>query len=169
MDAHIRRVRSGEWSDLRSMRLRALAEAPTAFGSTLGQEQGFADDLWRERCLGSSSGCDRATFIAEREGNWIGMVTGLAGQQGQAQKSVLLVGMFVTAPSRREGIGVALVDELSSWARDCGASQIALWVTSDNDPAVALYQRCGYRLTGVSKPHTHALGLTEREMVQRPL
>jgi GNAT superfamily N-acetyltransferase len=167
MNTQIRRIRADEWSEMRSLRLHALADAPTAYGSTLALEQSYSEEVWRERSLGTSSGCERATFVAERDGTWIGMVTGLANQQGETKQSTLLVAMFVATFARREGTGVALVDALTSWARDCGASQIALWVTSDNNPAVSLYQRCGFRLTGVSKSHAHAPGLTEREMVRR--
>jgi len=166
-DPQIRRIRADEWLAMRSLRLHALADAPTAYGSTLAQEQSYSEEVWRERSLGTSSGCERATFVAERDGIWIGMVTGLANQQGETRESTLLVAMFVATSARREGIGVALVDALTSWARDCGANQIALWVTSDNDPAVSLYRRCGFRFTGVSKSHAHAPGLTEREMVRR--
>lgn len=166
-DTQIRRIRADEWLKMRSLRLHALANAPTAYGSTLAHEQSYSEEVWRERSLGTSSGCERATFVAERDGVWIGMVTGLANQQGETTQTTLLVAMYVAASARRKGIGVALVDALTSWAQDCGAKQIALWVTSDNDPAASLYQRCGFGFTGVTKPHTHAPGLAEREMVRR--
>ena len=166
-DTQIRRIRADEWSEMRSLRLHALANAPTAYGSTLAHEQSYSEKVWRERSLGASSGCERATFVAERDGAWIGVVTGLANQQGETKQSTLLVAMFVAASARRKGIGVALVDALTSWARNCGADQITLWVTSDNDPAISLYQQCGFAFTGVTKPHAHAPGLTEREMVRQ--
>jgi GNAT superfamily N-acetyltransferase len=166
-NAQIRRIRADERLQLRSLRLHALADAPTAYGSTLAREQSYSEEVWRERSLGASSGCERATFVAERDGVWIGMVTGLANQQAETKPSTLLVAMFVTTSARHQGIGVALVDALTSWARNCHANQITLWVTSDNNPAISLYQRCGFRFTGVSKPHAHTPGLTEREMVRR--
>jgi GNAT superfamily N-acetyltransferase len=137
-DTQIRRIRTDEWLEMRSLRLHALADAPTAYGSTLAQEQSYSEEIWRERSLGTASGCERATFIAERDGIWIGMVTGLANQQELTKQSTLLVAMFVATSVRRKGIGVALVDALTSWARDCGANQIVLWVASDNNPAVSL-------------------------------
>lgn len=72
MIPQIRRVRPDEWREVRSLRLRALREVPTAYGSTLAEEQAFSDAMWRERTLGASSGCERATFIAESEGVWLG-------------------------------------------------------------------------------------------------
>lgn len=167
MVPQIRRIRADEWREMRSLRLRALAEVPTAYGSTLAQEQAYSDDVWRERTLGASSGYDRATFIAECEGMWLATVTGLAKQFGLANGVPLLVAMFVAASARRQGIGVGLVDTVSSWTRECGANQLALWVESGNGPAVALYQRCDFRFTGEEQPLAHTPTLIERQMVRQ--
>jgi hypothetical protein len=78
-----------------------------AFGSTLAHEQGFADDVWRERAVGASVGCDRATFIAERDNQWVGLATGLARQDDPENAGPLLVGMFVDGTARRLGVGGA--------------------------------------------------------------
>ena len=74
----IRRIRADEGLRLREVRLRALAEAPLAFGSTLAREQTFPESAWHERAAGGASGSDRATFIAEGAGRWVGMATGVA-------------------------------------------------------------------------------------------
>ena len=74
----VRRVQAEEWERLRAIRLRALADAPMAFGSTLSREAAFPEHVWQERAEGGASGADRATFIAERDGEWIGLATGLA-------------------------------------------------------------------------------------------
>lgn len=166
MIPQIRRVRPDEWRQVRSLRLRALREVPTAYGSTLAEEQAFSDAMWRERTLGASSGCERATFVAESEGVWLGTVTGLAKQFGLAGGVPLLVAMFVAASARQQRIGVGLVDTLSSWARECGASRLALWVESSNEPAIALYQRCGFHFSGEVQPLAHTPSLTERQMVR---
>ena len=167
MDIQVRRIRDDEWRDLRALRLRALAQAPTAFGSTLAVEQAHSDEVWQERALGAAAGCDRATFVAERDGVWTGTVTGLANRFTTANGIPLLVAMFVVASERRRGIGGALVDTVSSWARICGADRIALWVASDNASAAALYERCEFRNTGSVRPHSHAPGLVELEMLRR--
>src|SRR5437879_1138270 len=100
MTPHIRRIRADEGLRLRALRVHALAEAPTAFGSTLAYEQGFPDDVWRERAIGASVGCDRATFIAEHDRQWVGLVTGLARQDDQENAGPLLVSMFVDSRAR---------------------------------------------------------------------
>jgi GNAT superfamily N-acetyltransferase len=162
----IRRIRADEGPRLRALRLRALAETPLAFGSTLAREQGFADALWQERASGASAGCERATFVAERDGQWLGLATGLASPDDGHSTGPLLVGMFVDASVRRLGAGAALVEAVAAWARACGASQLALWFTAGNEPAERLYRRCGFRPTGVTRPLAHTPGLVERQMVR---
>ena len=151
---------------MRALRIRALAEAPMAFGSTLAREQGFADDVWRERAVGASVGCDGATFIAERDNEWVGLATGLAREDDPEPAGPLLIGMFVDGTARRLGVGSALIEAVAAWARACGAARLALWVTSGNDPAVALYQQCGFRPTGVTRPLAHTPSLAECEMIR---
>ena len=123
----IRRIRADEWFELRSLRLHALADAPTAYASTLAREQSFSEEVWRERSLGASSGCERATFVAERDGIWIGMVTGLANQQRETKQSTLLVAMFVATSARREGIG-----------------SVVGYILSDNVPMLRVCKRLGF-------------------------
>ena len=166
MTPHIRRIRADEGPLLRALRLRALGDAPMAFGSTLAHEQGYPADLWRERAVDASGGCDRATFIAEHEGHWVGLATGLARSEDPQHPGPLLVGMFVDSTVRRLGVGVALVEAVSGWAQACGASRLTLWVTSGNDPAVALYHRCGFRLTGITRPLAHTPTRAECEMIR---
>jgi GNAT superfamily N-acetyltransferase len=166
MKPRIRRIRADEGSRLRALRLRALAEAPLAYGSTLAREQDYPDDLWRERALDASAGCDGATFIAERDGQWLGLATGFARADEPESAGSLLVGMFVDGTARRLGVGVELVEAVASWARACGSARLALWVTSGNEPATALYGRCGFRPTGATRPLSHAPALAECEMIR---
>jgi len=45
----VRQIRANEGLKLRAVRLRALADAPTAFGSTLAQEEKFPERVWHAR------------------------------------------------------------------------------------------------------------------------
>ena len=167
MSPTIRRIRADEGASLRALRLRALADAPMAFGSTLAREQAFTDDVWRERAAHGASGADRVTFVADDGGRWLGIATGLARDPDVPDDPrPVLVGMFVAPEARGHGVGAALVDAVVGWARARRASGLTLWVTATNTPAVALYDRCGFRRTGEQKPLGHSPAVDEIQMAR---
>ncbi|MGI9523587.1 MAG: GNAT family N-acetyltransferase [Hyphomicrobiaceae bacterium] len=167
MKHEIRRIHANDWQELRSLRLSALAETPTAYGSSLARELEFTNNVWRERAHGAASGCTRATFIAEDKRGWIGIATGLSEVFSEEEVVPLLVSMHVAPSARRKGIGMALIGAVTSWARSCGAGRIALWVTSDNQSAITLYRRCAFCFTGKVRTHSRCTDLVEEEMVQK--
>ena len=59
--------------------------------------------------------------------------------------------VLVRPPARRRGIGSALMETVLAWAGDLGAKEIWLEVRKSNVPAVRLYERCGFAITG-SRP-----------------
>jgi GNAT superfamily N-acetyltransferase len=140
-----------------------------AFGSTLAREEAFTDDVWHGRAAGAASGAERVTFIAERDGQWIGLASGLAADPDEPEPDnaePLLVGMFVESADRGRGVGVALVGAVVAWARTRGATSLYLWVTATNDSAIGLYDKCGFRRTGEQKPLEHSPSLSEVRMVR---
>lgn len=167
MTPAIRRIRPGEGPSLRAFRLRALADAPMAFGSSLAREEAFTDDVWRERAARGASGADNVTFVAERDGRWLGIATGLARDSDVPDDPrPELVAMFVCPEARGGGVAQALVDAVVGWARERKADGLTLWVTAANTAAVALYARCGFRRTGESKPLDHSPAVETIRMVR---
>ena len=169
MKATIRRIRRDEGLRLRALRLSALADAPMAFGSTLAREEGFPAHVWHERAEGGATGTDGVTFVAERDGEWIGLATGLAHDpDDRSDPHPVLVGMFVAPAVRGRGVGVALVEAVVAWARERRATALTLWVTTTNSSAIALYSKCGFHRTGLTKPLVHSPSVANFQMA-RPL
>lgn len=139
----IERLAASDWARLRAVRLRALADAPDAFGTTLAQDEGRPLEEWAAR-LADQQG---ATFAASADGADIGVVTGhtLAADGNFAG----LFGMWVAPSHRRLGVAGALVDAVVGWARDRRCSRLLLDVADANSGAVALYEKKGFRPTGV--------------------
>jgi len=170
MTPTIRRIHRHEGPSLRAFRLRALADSPLAFGSTLAREEAFTDDVWRQRAERGASGADNVTFVAEQDRGWLGIATGLASDPDVPDDPrPELVGMFVRPEARGLGIGAALVNAVVDWARKRQATALCLWVTASNAPAVALYEKCGFRRTGESKPLAHSPALALFRMVRDPV
>lgn len=158
--ATIVRATEQDWERVREIRLRALADAPSAFGSTFEMEREKPAPFWHER-LSQANG---ATFVAVDEGRSVGLVSVFSEEVGQAH----LVSMWVSPEARREGIGRALVDVVIDWARRNNAETVELWVTETNDPARRLYERCGFAFTGGRQPLPSDPTLDELEM-RRPV
>jgi GNAT superfamily N-acetyltransferase len=166
----IRRIRPDEGACLRALRLRALAEAPLAFGSTLTREAAFTDDAWNERARRGASGAEGITFVAELEGRWVGIATGLSNDpDAPDDPRPVLVGMFVGPEARGRGIGADLVNAVVDWARQRRAEGLCLWVTSTNAPAIAMYVRCGFQDSGARRPLPHTPTVDMLRMTREPL
>jgi len=163
----IRRIRPDEWASLRALRLRALTDAPLAFGSTLARESTFADDAWHDRARRGASGTDGVTFVAELDGRWMGIASGLPNDSDAPDDPrAVLVGMFVVPEARGRGVGVALVEAVVGWARERGADGLGLWVTATNETAIALYTRCGFRRGSERRPLPHTPAFEMLRMVR---
>ena len=167
MNPELRRIRSDDGLKLRSLRLCVLADVPMAFASTLAREESSPENVWHERAASGASGADRVTLIAERDGKWVGLASGIASDPiNPTDPDPFLVGMFVDSTERRHGLGAALVEAVVAWARLRGAARIYLWVTSTNTPAIALYSKCGFQRTGDTQQLAHSPSVTEFQMVR---
>ena len=165
-DWQVRRIKVDEGLRLRALRLQALADAPTAFGSTHAREEKFAEDVWHRRAADGAAGLASVTIVAEQADRLVGMASGLATDATEANViGPVLVGMFVDRSVRRLGIGEALIESVKTWARSRGHVSLHLWAVSSNAPALALYRRCGFRDNGVTRPLSHTPGLSELQML----
>ncbi|TDD08732.1 GNAT family N-acetyltransferase [Nonomuraea deserti] len=129
----------GEADRLRSVRLRALQDAPDAFGSSYGREVAFPPEKWAER----SSDPGSRWWVAESGGADVGLVCVLLEDSGAH-----LLSMWVAPEARGGGVGSRLVDTAVEWARSTGAEEIGLWAVDRNHTARALYARKGFTPSG---------------------
>jgi ribosomal protein S18 acetylase RimI-like enzyme len=60
--------------------------------------------------------------------------------------------MWTAPEARRHRIASALVDAVVEFAAGAGAERMELWVTRGNEPALRLYERCGFTLTSDHQP-----------------
>jgi GNAT superfamily N-acetyltransferase len=128
----IRRIRPGDSGRYRDIRLKALQDAPYAFGSTYEVEATRRDDEWADRVASAAAGAQRAMFLAFHDGSCVGLAGGVEDDLGADRQ---LVSMWVAPTHRGTGIAAGLVEAVLAWARDGGARTVALWVTRGNDRA----------------------------------
>jgi GNAT superfamily N-acetyltransferase len=142
----VREVVAADWQALRDIRLEALREAPDAFGSTYARESVFAEADWPRRI---SRGGNFLGYLPEATGSGpAGLIGGYVEEPGMVE----LVSMYVRPRARGRGVGEALIATVIDWAAARNATSVHLWVTETNKPALLLYERCGFTLTGERQP-----------------
>src|SRR4051794_28276446 len=146
----VRRVETSDGELLKRVRLAALRDTPSAFGSTYDAELRLSDADWDQRARAGSDGSQRVTFFAEAGGTIVGVIGAFRAEP--AAERVDLVSMWVAPDARRRGIARELVAAVVDWATTTSASQVALWVTRGNEPAASLYAAMGFEATGNTQP-----------------
>ena len=76
-----------------------------------------------------------------------------------------LYSMWVAPTMRGQGLGEALIEAVKAWAVQAGYPALGLGVTTTNAPAIALYERAGFRDNGDRYPLREGTGLTIQIMV----
>jgi ribosomal protein S18 acetylase RimI-like enzyme len=80
--------------------------------------------------------------------------------------------MWVAPEGRGSGAGSGLVEAVVGWAAQNGATCLRTSVTLGNDPATRLYERTGFRDTGLREPLGHSdaeVAVLERLLVDPPM
>ena len=144
----VRALGPDDASLLRALRLRALQDAPAAFWATYEEEAAFEPERWVERLRTAT------TFVAERDGVPIGMVT--ARPPLDDDPAVALVGMWVDPAARGAAAADLLIAAVIEQARAIGAPRVVLHVVGTNDRADRVYRRNGFSPTG----HTYVMDRT---------
>lgn len=146
MGIEVRRINPDDGELLAVVRLAALLDAPSAFGSTHEGESRNSEARWAELAAARSVGQDHCTFFAFDGDRVVGLV---GGHRDGAVGEIELVSMWADPNARGRGIGVLLVAAVVDWAAD---DVVNLWVTRGNDAALRLYGRCGFVETGDHQP-----------------
>jgi len=144
-----------------SVRLKALRESPSAFGSTYNREAAFPEEEWLAR-LERWDGEKGVGFLA-MDGD---VGCGIAGALLDLEDTTLaqLVSMWTAPTHRRHGVGKLLVDAVVDWARSRKIRTLTLMVVSTNGPAIRFYEQLGFAKTGRTEPYPNDLALVEYEM-----
>jgi GNAT superfamily N-acetyltransferase len=144
----IRAVVAADADRLRQLRLRALADAPYAFGSSLEAELAYPESEWLELARRSERADEIAVFVAVDGEHWVGMA---GGQWSDREEGVAgLWGMWVDPTARGHGLGARLVAAVHEWAAGHGAGVLRLGAVSGEGDPTRFYERLGFQDTGES-------------------
>ena len=164
MQFTIRGVRAEDWPLAKELRLAALRDpvAPIAFLETYEQAAAQPDEFWQGRSAGAAEGKTVRQFIGEDPaGRWLGSVTVLVEPAGVEDyfghtpdvTQTHVVGVFVRPEARGTGLAAALFETALAWSwelSDPRVERARLYVHEDNARAQALYEKAGFKRTGVT-------------------
>ncbi|WP_436493871.1 N-acetyltransferase family protein [Actinokineospora sp. HUAS TT18] len=153
MGMETRQLTADDWAELRAVRLEALADTPSAFGSTLARELAFDEERWRGWPV------KHGLFMTWVDGEPVAIAGGIPEPGG-----VELVAVWASPASRGTGAGAAVVQAVIDWARDREAKRVTAWAVEDNERALRFYRKLGFTLTGRDDVHPHDARLRELEM-----
>jgi GNAT superfamily N-acetyltransferase len=158
----VRETIDRDWQALRDIRLEALRNEPTAFATAYQEEAARGEEHWHRRIARGGTFLAYVPEVSSTE------PAGLTGGYLIEPGTVELISMYVRSRARGHGVGEALVAAVIGWAAARKAASVHLWVTETNSPARALYERCGFALTGERQPLPSDPGIAEVAMA-RPL
>lgn len=151
-----------DWPVYRDIRLRALADAPDAFCSTLAEEQVRGADEWAGRLARAAvSGIDQP-LVVQLDGKPVGMAWAKVDADDSAVVNVFQ--MWVAPEARGRKVACALLMEAIAWARSRQARALQLGVMPGNTAALKLYEKIGFRYSATGEVMRAGVPLVEQIM-----
>jgi len=157
----LERITSQNAMVFKVVRLCALQDTPSAFGSTYARECQFADAEWVKRA-GNMNGDSSIGFLAVDAGVACAIAACFLDQADATQGH--LISMWTAPTHRQRGVGRLLVNEILGWARQREVRTLRLMVVCNNERAIKFYERLGFMRTGRTEPYPNDPALIEYEM-----
>lgn len=142
---NIRSFQAQDAETVRSLFAQGLMEFAQGFEREVGGyvQESLKDDL---SDITASYMDDPANhfWVADDDG----VVKGMVGVQRRSDEEAELRRMSVASTARRQGVGLMLLETVEAFCRDRGHQRIQLTTVSLLEPAIAMYRRFGFQLTG---------------------
>jgi ribosomal protein S18 acetylase RimI-like enzyme len=141
----IRRLGLRDAADYRTLRLRSFMEHPEAFTTSY-------DELGRESLEDTEERLRTphmkfwGAFNDEKLFGYVGLDR---ETRQKCRHKARLIGMYVERESAGRGAGRMLVETLLREGREEGIELVVLTVTEGDNPAVRLYEHCGFQSFGI--------------------
>ncbi|WP_280442745.1 GNAT family N-acetyltransferase [Nocardia brasiliensis] len=129
-----------DWAVRRDLALRAIADAPSRWQTTLAEAAARSEQEWRDKITGRTS-----SFAAFRDGKPVGDLNAAPSDRPGVQE---IGGVWVVPEARGTGVGDQLMQTQLQWLIEHGYRQAVLWAHEDNTPMLHLAERHGFTRTG---------------------
>jgi len=137
------------WEEYRALRLQALRQDASSFGSSYEENVDHPEDFWRGRLEEAQRKVETVTLFAEVDGRLVGMLGAHRALRLKTRHVATVYGVYVDPAVRGQGVGrqlmQALLDEIG---RIPEIEKLELTVNTENPAALALYRRFGFEVAG---------------------
>ncbi|MBN2497673.1 MAG: GNAT family N-acetyltransferase [Deltaproteobacteria bacterium] len=128
---------------VKSLRLRALADAPYAFEESLEKARAMPEAAWQRRLQANVAGEESFCALAFDGDSAVGMAVGFFEQSGS--KHACVAALWVAPEHRRSGLATALLGAVERWARAAGAVFLRAQVKAGNPIARRFFEAAAFR------------------------
>lgn len=139
-------LRRDHAAEYQALRLYALQESPSAFGSRYADEAGRPVEVVAERM---ADPLNHIFGAFDGDGRLIAQITLRRQERPQNAHKADIFGMYIHPEHRRRGLGRALLQEALERAGRLGLRRVNLSVNNDNLAAVRLYETVGFERYGL--------------------
>jgi ribosomal protein S18 acetylase RimI-like enzyme len=141
-------LQSSDAPQYRKLMLEAYELAADAFTTTAEEQASEPDTFWVKR-IASPTGLSAAFGVFDGV-DLVGTVALEFSAKPKTKHKALVIGMYVAPAARGKGVGRALIDAATEYARNReGVLLLTLTATEGNDSAINLYRAAGFEVFGV--------------------
>ena len=152
MDITISKLNIDEWPKYKALRLEALKNEPSSFGSSYEDNLKSPDDLWREQLQKSHNGEGGVMFFAKKGDKLVGMIGAFWQDKEKTRHIGNIFGVYVSSDYRGKGIGKQLMEVILNYLDAMPQiEKIKLGVVTRQIPALKMYEKYGFKHIGKLK------------------
>jgi len=140
----VKKIEKDDFEIYKSLRIRALTEAPYAFGETLDNARIKPIDWYRSEAIRWSKSEVSTVFLAFNQKTAIGLVG--AFFEKETNRS-FICSMWVDPEFRGISVGNSMVAKATNWLKERGGTSVNAWVAESNNSAIRFYKFLGFVAT----------------------
>lgn len=140
----------------RELRLEALRDYPSFFGSEYEANKAQPEEFWIGRMYLDSD--DGKVFVAEVDGQLAGICGIMLGTSPKTRHNGTIWGVYVKRDWQGQHIARELIELGAIWGREQGVKLLKLAVQAGNTSAIRCYTGCGFSVYGVDPQAIHFEG-----------
>lgn len=141
MNCMIKQLQEQDWTLWKEIRLEAVKLHPEAFGGSYQEESLWEDEDFKKYLVKNN------IFGAFIENKLVGIAGFFQFPLQKLKHRGTLFSLYVKKENRGQGVADHLIKEIINHARQ-QVLQLHCTVTTDNNPAITLYQRYGFQIYG---------------------